>query len=296
VTRGARVGLGACLLAALTGLALVWALPRWIEGDALRARIEAGARNALGRELRWQRLELAGSPFELRMLAPRIQADGAQAAPFAQAPEAQLHWAAAPSLTQPLWIDRVAVSGATLWIGDAELRDVEATLARAAPAAPLRIEAAFRFAGGGRGQATGSVTSAGLFDLVVTLEAVEVERAADGLALKGAVSGRLALSGPTTGPDRFAAQLALEARELELEQVSLRGPLAVDLALSGPQAARGGHFRLDASQADLRFGGSYRKPRGTPATVRGRIVAGNAGGLGVDDVKLRIGGDAGAER
>jgi hypothetical protein len=30
--------------------------------------------------------------------------------------------------------------------------------------------------------------------------------------------------------------------------------------------------------------------------VRGRIVAGNAGGLGVDDVKLRIGGDAGAER
>lgn len=61
-------------LAALAALALGAALllHRWVAGDAVRARIESTAETALGRALRYERLDFGLLPPSLVVFAPVI--------------------------------------------------------------------------------------------------------------------------------------------------------------------------------------------------------------------------------
>jgi len=292
-------------LAALALLAFRLVLPGLLASDALRARVGAAARAELGRELGWERLELAGSPTALRMQRPRLAGREPETAPLAEAPSALLHLASGPSLARPLFVDRVDVAGATLRLaplapGPAlplELRDLAATLRRAAPDEPVAVDASFRLAGGGRASATGSIAPGGEADLTLTL--LEVDAAglalplADDSRIAGALAGTLEIAGPLASPSAVSARLELRDGELRVGEVEARGALRLVLDWTAEPAA--GSFEIDAGGARLVFARSYHKPPGIPARVSGRLVAGKRGGLGVDDVELHI-GEGGAER
>jgi hypothetical protein len=78
--------------------------------------------------------------------------------------------------------------------------------------------------------------------------------------------------------------------DVQLDEIALRGPVRVEADLTGAQAARSGGFIVDATDAELDFGGSFHKPSGAPASVTGRVVSGPGGVLAIDDVKLRVRG------
>lgn len=308
MNRPARAAPGVVLLATFALAALAWLLPRWIASDGVRARVASAAADALGRELRFERLELRWLPPELVMIAPVIAASTPGALPLAQAPSLSLHVTAWPLLARRLWIDRLVVEGATLRLEAGalepavvvELRELAATLRSDSPEARVRIEASFELARGGRAEARGSVTRAGEIDLAVTLEDVALANVAGyldaGARLAGAVSGSLALAGPAQSPSRISARLALADGDVQLDEIALRGPLGIEADLAGSLAARSGSFVVDATRAELVLGRSFRKPPGAPATVSGRFVGGPGGALGVDDVKLRVGNPGARQR
>ncbi len=307
MNRPARAALGVVLLATFALAALVWLLPRWIASDGVRARVASAAAEALGRELRFERLELRWLPPQLVMIAPSIAGSAPGALPVAEAPSLSLHVTAWPLLTRRPWIDQLVVEGATLRLAAGalepavvvELRELAATLRSESPEAPVRIEASFELARGGRAEARGSATRAGEIDLDLTLEDVALANVARyldaGARLAGAVSGSLALAGPAQSPSRISARLALADGDVQLDEIVLRGPLGIEADLTGSLAARSGSFVVDATRAELVLGRSFRKPPGAPATVSGRFVGGPGGALGVDDVKLRV-GDPGARQ
>ncbi len=68
----------------------------------------------------------------------------------------------------------------------------------------------------------------------------------------------------------------------------MAGAVEARADLTDALGAPGGSFDLDASDAELRYGGAFTKPARVPATLSGRVVTDERGALGVDDVKLRI--------
>ncbi len=302
-----HAALGVAMLAILALVALAVLLPKWLASDPVRARIAEASQVALGRELRYGWLELGWSPPAVVMAAPVIAGATSDALPFAQAPRAVWRVSSASLLTLEPWIDQVVITDATLRFEDDavdpavvwELRELAATLSRDSPEARVRVEASFGLAGGGHAVARGSAAGARDVDLVMTLEDVSLARVAAyldaGARLAGAVSGTLELAGPAQSPVRVSARLALSDGDVQLGEVALRGPLRVELELAGGRGARSGRFAVDATDAEIAVGRSYRKAPGTSATVAGRIIPGKGGRLAVDDVKLRV-GDPGASR
>ena len=301
--RLAHAALGVAGLAALVSLALAVLLPGFVASDRVRARVEAAAHLETGRELRFERLELDLPSRALRMLSPRLAGADPDSPALAEAPEALLHLAWDGWPARPIWVDRLEVAGATLRLaqlarapaGGVELRELAAVLSRSAPAAPVAVDAAFAWPGGGRGSARGRLASGGEGELEVTLVAVDAARLAlpleAGARLAGTLDGTLALGFAAASPRRLSARLALRDGDVRVEEIVARGALRLALELAADPISGG--FELDAGGATLEFGRSYRKQPGIPARVRGRIIAGKRGGLAVDDVKLHI-GDPGA--
>ena len=102
------------------------------------------------------------------------------------------------------------------------------------------------------------------------------------------MSGAVELEGPARSPDRIAARLTVRDADLQLGEIALLGPLRLEADLEGGSEAPSGRFDIDATDAELAYGGAFRKPAGTSATVSGRIVSGPDGVLGFDDLKLRV--------
>jgi len=109
--RGA-IALAALLVIALIGLAI--ALPRIAGSAAVRERIESAARDALGRELRFEKLEAGILPPALRIVAPRIAGDSEKAPPLLEAKSISLRLALLPLLARTVAIDSLVVDGASL--------------------------------------------------------------------------------------------------------------------------------------------------------------------------------------
>ena len=341
----------AAALAVLAALALGAALlllPRVIASDAARARIESAAEAALGRALRYQRLDFGLLPPSLVVVAPVIAGATPEEPPFAEARRVSLRVALLPLLTRRLLIDGLVVDGATLRLRrtaaglelprpaerdgttgaepatgaagelpplgvrmltlrhttlileDAaaqppvtwELRELRAKLRGESLEAPLRVEASFELASGGRATARGTVTLAGEVDLDLALEEIALAPAAsylgDGVRFAGTVSGEVELEGPARSPGRIAARLALRDADVRFDEIALRGRLRLEADLAGGADAPSGRFDIDATDAELVYGGAFRKPAGTSATISGRIVSGPDGVLGFDDLKLRV--------
>ncbi len=344
--------LGAALaLAVLAALALggaAWFLPGLVASDAARAGIESSAAAALGRALRYERLEFGLLPPSLRVVAPAIAGATPEEPPLAEARRVSLREALLPHRAGQLLIDGMVVDGATLRLRrsaagielprpaergratqpdpltaaageppplavrklalrDAtliledtaaqppviwELRELRGEFRSESPRGPVRVQASFALASGGRAELKGTVTPAGEVDLELGLEEVALAPATsylgDGTQLAGSVSGELEMKGPVRSPDRIAARLALRDADVRFDEIWLRGPLRVEADLAGGLAAPSGSFDIDATQAELVYGRAFRKPAGTSATVSGRIVSGPDGLLGLDDLKLRV--------
>jgi uncharacterized protein involved in outer membrane biogenesis len=103
--------LGVLLLLGIGALAVL--LPRALESEAVRRRIDAAARQALGRELRYDALEVGLFPPSLRMESPRLVDATPEEVPLA-AKRVALRVALLPLLARTVVIDSLRIDGATL--------------------------------------------------------------------------------------------------------------------------------------------------------------------------------------
>jgi uncharacterized protein YhdP len=105
---------------------------------------------------------------------------------------------------------------------------------------------------------------------------VEAERATLRVALLPLLSRRLRID------------VALEGGRVQLEDMALRGRVDIEADVEGGLASPRGRFDIDATEAEIRYGGMFEKPPGDSATVTGKIVTESDGTPGVDDVRLKI--------
>jgi hypothetical protein len=87
---------------------------------------------------------------------------------------------------------------------------------------------------------------------------------------------------------RLRIDVALDEGRFQLEDMALRGHVDIEADVEGGLASPRGRFDIDATEAEIRYGGMFEKPPGDPATVTGSIVTGSDGTPGVDDVRLKI--------
>ncbi|HBZ71823.1 MAG TPA: hypothetical protein DEP35_19680 [Deltaproteobacteria bacterium] len=106
--------LGALLVLAVALLAL--GLPRLVDRPEVRARIEAAAREATGRDVRFEGLAIGIFPPRVRVLRPVVAAASAGEPPLFSADEAALRVALLPLLARTLVVDSLDVVKPTLRI------------------------------------------------------------------------------------------------------------------------------------------------------------------------------------
>jgi hypothetical protein len=174
------------------------------------------------------------------------------------------------------------------------LRDLDVTARGKALDRPVEIEASAELGSGGTAVLQGTATLAGEVDLEIALDALALGAlqpyvGADG-ALDGLLAGTVRVRGPVASPARISADLAIRDARFALSDIAVVGAVQARADVEDALGAPGGDFDLDASEAELRYGGAFTKPAGVPATVSGRIVTDEHGALGIDDVKLRVRG------
>ena len=106
--------LAALVLFAAALAALAIALPRYVKSEAVRARVESGAEEALEREVRYADLDVGFFPLSLVVLGPRVAGPTPQAPPALEADEIELRVALAPLLDRTVVIDSLVTRGAKL--------------------------------------------------------------------------------------------------------------------------------------------------------------------------------------
>lgn len=94
--------------------ALAVLLPGLVDSPAVRSRIEAGARDATGREFRYASLGVGLIPPRLRILEPSLAGEHEGDAPFLEAGEISLQVALWPLLARAVVLENLIVRNATL--------------------------------------------------------------------------------------------------------------------------------------------------------------------------------------
>jgi hypothetical protein len=350
VVFAAVVALGLAALAIL--------LPRIVKSDAVRARIETAAYDALGRELRYRDLDVGLLPPALEVLEASVAGATPEADALLEARQIALRVALLPLLARAVVIDSLVVEGARIRLvrtpeglelpvppgGEAEgakppaakepsagepapsgegspvaialrevalrdarvvledravdpavtwvLQDIEVTARGESLDAPIDLDASVVLASGGGVKAHGTATLAGELDLTIELSDLALAPArpylGEGSVLEGLLRGTVSVRGPAANPELVAVDLALADALLTLDDITLRGPVAMRADVGTAATLPTGRFELDASDAELRYGEVFTKPPGTRASVSGRIVSADDGTLGVEDVKLAI--------
>jgi len=107
-----RIGLVLVILLALGLGAIAVLMPRIVRSDAVRARIEGAAEDALGREFRYSDLDFAWLPPSLLVLEPTVEGETAQAPPVARADQVALRVALLPLLKRTVVVDSFQIEGA----------------------------------------------------------------------------------------------------------------------------------------------------------------------------------------
>ncbi len=109
-----RILVGLALLGAalLGGLALY--LPRLVEGEEMRARLQDAARDATGRDVSWSELRVGLLPPRLVVSGPSMAGASPESPPFAEAGSVALELALMPLLARAVVVDSLVVEGATL--------------------------------------------------------------------------------------------------------------------------------------------------------------------------------------
>jgi hypothetical protein len=295
-----RVALRAlAALAALAVLALALlavALPRLVKSEAVRARIEAAARDATGRELRYAELDAGLLPPRLVVEDASLAGPTPEAPPFFEGASLELRLALAPLLARTLVADSVSLRGATLHLvrsasgldlpGPAPGAAKQGETPAASPpadAAPAEDEAgdALRMA----------VRRASLRDLRVVLEdrtveppvtweIRELEASARAESLEAPVAfeaggtlasgGRVRARGEAVIGGEFHADVDVEALSLApLAPYLVAGQRAAG-TVHGTLRATGPTPRPEALRAELRFEGA--EIAADELTLRGKLL------------------------
>jgi len=101
-------------LVALAGVLLAIGLPRLVDRPEVRARIEAAAREATGRDVRFEGLAIGILPPRVRVLSPTVAATTPHEPPLFAAEEAALRVALLPLLARTLVVDSLEIVKPTL--------------------------------------------------------------------------------------------------------------------------------------------------------------------------------------
>ena len=181
-----------------------------------------------------------------------------------------------------------AVSPAVTW----ELERVDLSASGESLDAPIPFELSAELASGGSLRAEGSATTGGSVDATLALDSIALAplrpyvTAASELA--GVLSGQVRTSGAAASPSSLQVELSLRDADVAVDDVVLREQLDLKAELSGDLAAPNGRFDVDASQAELQYGETFRKPAGRTATLSGRLVSPDAATLDVQDATLQV--------
>ncbi len=117
------------VLLLVAGVALALLLPRLVDRPEVRARIEAAARDATGRELRYDSLAAGLLPPRIEVVNPSLAGEAAGEPPLFAADRVALRLALLPLLARSVVIDRLLVDGARIRL----VRPDEAPLGQAPP-------------------------------------------------------------------------------------------------------------------------------------------------------------------
>ncbi|MEN8159937.1 MAG: AsmA-like C-terminal region-containing protein [Myxococcota bacterium] len=295
-----RIGLAVAALLVLGLVALGALLPGLIERPEVQAQIQAAARDATGRELHYEKLEVGLLPP--RLMVDTVRLEGGPGTKPLAAERVALEIALLPLLARTVLVDTLVVEGASL-----ELRrtakGIELPIEPPEPepkgdaevTADATEEPAEADASGGVSVAVREVrierTDLTLVDATVS---PPVSWRLQDLAL--AARGRLAEDLPVAleltamledAPVRVEGDVTL-AGGLDLElavadfalaalgpylppETVLAGSADLELALEGDAEAFAGPLALELTDAEIRQGESFRKPAGERMALRGRV-------------------------
>lgn len=265
--------------------------------DARQVALRVELLPLLARSLVIDSLVVEGATLRLVRTAQGIQL------PLAPPPRAPAEAGAAPKASEgggfALALRTLELRDATLFLEDRsvqpavtwELRKADVRARGKALDAPIDVQASFQLASGGEVSAHGTASVAGPLDLDVKLDGLALAPLrpylGPGAQLEGKLGGAVQISGDVANPSTVA-KLALSGARFDLRDVSVNGDVSLDADLKGLRQAPSGHFDIDASGAELRYGEAFTKPPGTKARLSGRIVEGPGGALSVEDVQLSI--------
>ena len=270
----------AVALAAIALAVLAWALPRLASSDAARAKIEASARAALGRDLHYGKLGFGLLPPSLLVEQASISGETQSAPPLAQAGRVALRVELWPLLRGQLEVASLAIDELALHLvrtkdglqlpgrgGSAEKPPAPEPEAGPAP----RDQSGLAF----------GIRKIELRDASLVLE----DRSASPAKTWSVADIDLtARSAAADEPVAIQGSLA----DVKGDALEVAGALSLEAELDRLGSGASGPFKIDARDASLRYGADFTKPAGTPAALRGRIAPGEGGALAIEDLVLEL--------
>lgn len=302
-------------LAALIVLALVALAgyaPRLIERPEVKERIAAAARDATGRELRYEKLAVGLLPP--RLVVEQVRLEGGSREEPLGAERVELEVALLPLLARTVLVDTLVVSGAELHLARTA-KGIELPIQPPAAESKPKAEAE----GGETSEAEGPGVSVAVRELRIERSAITlVDRTVRPAAewkladVDARARGRLAtdlpiaidlaaklgaaplqVKGEVTPGGKLDLTLALADFALAALGPYLPPPLAlageadVELELTGETERFAGPLALDLTAAEITRGESFRKPRGERAALTGRVVR-DGDAFRLEDGKLAL--------
>jgi AsmA protein len=309
---GVRIFAALVVLVALALISLAFYAPRLIERPEVKERIAAAARDATGRELRYEKLDVG--IFPPRLVVEQVRLEGGPRTKPLGAERVELEVALLPLFARTVLVDALVVSGA------------EVSLARTARGIELPIELPEEKAkpeaepkGSAAGEAAGPGVSVAVRELRIERSAVTlVDRTVKPAAewkladLNARARGRLAedlpiaidlaakldgaplsLGGEVTPGGKLDLEIALAHFGLSALGPYLPPPLALageanlELEVKGDAERFAGPLALDLTGAEITRGESFRKPKGERAALTGRVVR-DGDAFRLEDGKLAL--------
>lgn len=270
-----RIALALCLLLAIAVAAALVVLPRLVESEQVKSRIESAAREATGRSLSWDSLEFGLLPPSLRVLGASVSGERPSDPPLLEAAALSLRVELLPLFVGAVVIDSLVIDGAALRLerGPQGLVLPHPPERKAGESASPKEAAPESEAGSSSGPALSlAVRSVELRDSSLALHDAAVRPAVDwqladldvrargeslaapiALDLSGRMGsgGGISAEGSATTAGELDLTLRLDGFEVAplapyLEAKDLAGALSGELVLRGPAAA------LASLDADLR--------------------------------------------
>jgi hypothetical protein len=292
-----RIVAALVVLLVLGVISLAFYAPRLIERPEVKERIAAAARDATGRELRYEKLDVGLLPP--RLVVEQVRLEGGPREKPLGAERVELEVALLPLLARTVLVDTLVVSGA------------EVSLARSAKGIELPIELPEAEAkpkaegkGGEAAEAEGPGVSVAVREVRIERSAVTlVDRTVKPAAewkladVNARAKGRLGeelpiaidlaaklgtaplrVEGEVTPGGKLDLKLALAKFALAAlgpylpPPLTLAGEANLELELTGEAERFAGPLALDLTAAEITRGESFRKPKGERAALTGRVV------------------------